>query len=119
MLAAITASFRGANWMQRRSVVAGSGAAVTAGVGTSLFVVWLIGRFHGGEFDVQAATGIPSLIVLLVVMNSFFHKIYWTGGFFASQAPPRAFVLRSGGESATDAARAGVVGFHIGVPRVF
>ena len=27
----------------------------------------------------QAATGIPSLIVLLIVMNWFFHKVYWTG----------------------------------------
>jgi high-affinity iron transporter len=42
-------------------------------------VVWLIGRFHAGEFDVQAATGLPSLIVLLIVMNWFFHKVYWTG----------------------------------------
>jgi high-affinity iron transporter len=41
--------------------------------------LWLIGQFHGGEFDVQAATGLPSLIVLLIVMNWFFHKIYWTG----------------------------------------
>jgi len=41
--------------------------------------VWLIGQFHGGEFDVQAATGLPSLIVLLLVMNWFFHKVYWTG----------------------------------------
>jgi len=41
--------------------------------------VWFIGQFHGGEFDVQAATGIPALIVLLLVMNWFFHKVYWTG----------------------------------------
>ncbi len=27
----------------------------------------------------QAATGLPSLIVLLLVMNWFFHKVYWTG----------------------------------------
>ena len=27
----------------------------------------------------QAATGLPSLIVLLIVMNWFFHKVYWTG----------------------------------------
>jgi len=79
VLAAITASFLGGNRVYRRPVVAGSGAAIAAGVGTWLFVVWLIGRFHGGEFDVQAATGIPSLIVLLVVMNWFFHKVYWTG----------------------------------------
>jgi high-affinity iron transporter len=79
VLAAVTASFLGANRVYRRPLVAGSGVAVGAGVATWLFVVWLIGRFHGGEFDVQAATGIPSLIVLLVVMNWFFHKVYWTG----------------------------------------
>jgi high-affinity iron transporter len=79
VLAAVTASFLGANRVYRRPVVAGGGAAIVAGVGTWLLVVWLIGRFHGGEFDVQAATGIPSLIVLLVVMNWFFHKVYWTG----------------------------------------
>ena len=27
----------------------------------------------------QAATGIPAIIVLLVVMNWFFHRVYWTG----------------------------------------
>ena len=79
VLAAVTASFLGANRVYRRPVVAGSGAALGAGVVTWLFVVWLIGRFHGGEFDVQAATGLPSLIVLLIVMNWFFHKVYWTG----------------------------------------
>jgi high-affinity iron transporter len=79
VLAAVSASFLGANRVYRRPLAAGSGVAVGAGVATWLFVVWLIGRFHGGEFDVQAATGIPSLIVLLVVMNWFFHKVYWTG----------------------------------------
>ena len=79
VLAAVTASFLGANRVYRRPVVAGGGVALGAGVVTWLFVVWLIGRFHGGEFDVQAATGIPSLVVLLLVMNWFFHKVYWTG----------------------------------------
>ena len=79
VLAAVTASFLGANRIHRRPVAAGSGAAIAAGVATWFFVVWLIGRFHGGEFDVEAATGIPALIVLLIVMNWFFHKVYWTG----------------------------------------
>ena len=79
VLAAVTASFLGANRVYRRPVVAGGGLAVGVGVATWFFVVWLIGRFHGGEFDVQAATGIPALIVLLLVMNWFFHKVYWTG----------------------------------------
>jgi high-affinity iron transporter len=79
VLAAVMASFLGANRVYRRPVAAGGGAALAAGVATWLLVVWLIGRFHGGELDVQAATGLPSLIVLLIVMNWFFHKVYWTG----------------------------------------
>jgi len=53
--------------------------ALGAGVLTWFGVVWLIGRFHGSELSIQAATGIPALIVLLIVMNWFFHKVYWTG----------------------------------------
>ena len=79
VLAAVTASFLGANRVYRRPVALGGGTAVLAGIATWFGVVWLIGRFHGGEFDVQAATGLPSLLVLLLVMNWFFHKVYWTG----------------------------------------
>ena len=79
VLAAVTASFLGANRVYRRPVASGGGWRIAAGIGTWFFVVWLIGQFHGGEFDVQAATGLPSLIVLLLVMNWFFHKVYWTG----------------------------------------
>ena len=79
VLAAVTAGFRGANQSLRRPIAVGGSGALAAGVATWFFVVWLIGRFHGGEFDVQAATGLPSLLVLLLVMNWFFHRIYWTG----------------------------------------
>jgi high-affinity iron transporter len=79
VLAAVMASFLGGNRVYRRPVAAGGAAAIGAGVVTWFAVVWLIGRFHGGEFDVQAATGLPSLIVLLLVMNWFLHKVYWTG----------------------------------------
>lgn len=79
VLAAVTASFLGANRAYRRPVVAGGAGALLASVGTWFAVIWLIGQFHGGEFDVEAATGIPALIVLLLVMNWFLHKMYWTG----------------------------------------
>jgi high-affinity iron transporter len=79
VLAAVMASFLGGNRVYRRPVALGGGSAILAGIATWFFVVWLIGRFHGGEFDVQAATGLPSLIVLLLVMNWFFHRVYWTG----------------------------------------
>src|SRR6202046_869851 len=79
VLAAITASFLGANTVYRRPVAIGSSLAMAAGVGTWFLVIWFIGRFHGSEFTIQAATGIPAIIVLLLVMNWFFHKVYWTG----------------------------------------
>jgi high-affinity iron transporter len=79
VLAAVMASFLGANRVYRRPVVVGGAGAIGIGIATWFFVVWFIGQFHGGEFDVQAATGLPSLIVLLIVMNWFFHKVYWTG----------------------------------------
>ncbi len=79
VLAAVTASFLGSNRVYRRPVAFGGAGAIVAGIATWFLVVWFIGQFHGGEFDVQAATGLPSLIVLLIVMNWFFHKVYWTG----------------------------------------
>ncbi len=99
VLAAVTASFLGANRIYRRPVVAGGGVALAAGVVTWLWVVWLIGRFGGGGFEVQAATGVPSLIVLLVVMNWFFHKVYWTG--WISSHHRRRRGLLSGGPGAS------------------
>ncbi|HEY3960607.1 MAG TPA: FTR1 family protein [Solirubrobacteraceae bacterium] len=79
VLAAVIASFLGANRVYRRPVAYGGVLAIGASIATWFFVVWFIGQFHGDEFDVQAATGLPSLIVLLLVMNWFFHKVYWTG----------------------------------------
>ena len=35
--------------------------------------------FGNNGLAVQAATGIPAIIVLLLVMNWFFHRVYWTG----------------------------------------
>jgi high-affinity iron transporter len=79
VLAAVTASFLGANRVYRRPVAVGGGAALLATVATWFGAVWLIGRFGGRGLDLQAATGLPAIVVLLVVMNWFFHRVYWTG----------------------------------------
>ncbi len=79
VLAAITASFLGANRVYRRPIAAGGSVALLATIGTWFLAVWVIGAFGGRGLVVQAATGIPAIIVLLVVMNWFFHRIYWTG----------------------------------------
>ncbi len=81
VLAAITASMTGEKQRHRRPVVAGAGVAFAATV-----VTWFIaiGILHDIGNDVsalnlQAATGLLAVVVLLVVMNWFFHKIYWGG----------------------------------------
>jgi high-affinity iron transporter len=79
VLAAILASFRGGNRAYRTPVTVGSGVALLASCGTWFLAVWVIGMFGDGGLSVQAATGIPAILVLLLVMNWFFHRIYWTG----------------------------------------
>ncbi|HEY6696476.1 MAG TPA: FTR1 family protein, partial [Solirubrobacteraceae bacterium] len=78
VLAAVTASFLGGNRVYRRPVAVGGVLALLASVATWFVAVWFIGLFGDGGLDVQAATGIPAIVVLLVVMNWFFHKVYWT-----------------------------------------
>ena len=79
VLAAITASFLGSNRGYRKPVVLGGAMALAASVATWFAAVWVIGTFGNGGLAVQAATGIPAIIVLLIVMNWFFHRMYWTG----------------------------------------
>jgi high-affinity iron transporter len=79
VLAAITASFLGGNRAYRKPVAMGGGVALLASVGTWFLAVWFIGMFGNGGLSVQAATGIPAILVLLIVMNWFFHRLYWTG----------------------------------------
>jgi len=79
VLAAFTASFVGANRALRRPVFGGAGLAFAASVGTWFVAIGIIGALGGPGLDVQAGTGLLAVAVLLVVMNWFFHKIYWTG----------------------------------------
>jgi high-affinity iron transporter len=79
VLAAVLASFLGTNVAYRRPVAGGAGLGIVATIGTWFLAVWLIGQLGGGGLDVQAATGVLAVIVLLVVMNWFFHRVYWTG----------------------------------------
>jgi len=79
VLAAITAGLLGGNRAYRRPVALGGVVAAAATVATWFAAVWVIGMFGDGGLDVQAATGIPAILVLLLVMNWFLHRVYWTG----------------------------------------
>jgi high-affinity iron transporter len=79
VLAAFTASFVGANRTLRKPVAGGASIALVASVVTWFLAIGIIGALGGPGLDVQAATGLLAVAVLLVVMNWFFHKVYWTG----------------------------------------
>jgi high-affinity iron transporter len=79
VLAAITAGLMRGNGSYWRPVAAGSGVAFLATVVTWFVVVAIISAVPAPALDVQAATGLLAILVLLVVMNWFFHKVYWTG----------------------------------------
>ncbi len=79
VLAAITASFQGAQAALRRPVAVGAGLGVLATVVTWFIVVAALDAIDAPALDIQAGTGLLAVIVLLVVMNWFFHRVYWAG----------------------------------------
>ncbi|HEX7084331.1 MAG TPA: FTR1 family protein [Gaiellaceae bacterium] len=100
VLAALTASFVGANRGFRRPVAAGAGAGLAASVATWFGAILLIGALGGPGLDLQAATGLLAVAVLLVVMNWFFHKIYWTGWISAHNRTRKKLLGREAGRRA-------------------
>jgi high-affinity iron transporter len=79
VLAAVVASLVGTNQQLRKPISLGAAAGLAATVVTWLVAVSLIGQLGGAGLQVQAITGLVAIAVLLVVMNWFFHKVYWTG----------------------------------------
>ncbi|MGI8436509.1 MAG: FTR1 family protein, partial [Chthoniobacterales bacterium] len=81
VLAAITASMVGARQVHRRPVALGAGLAFGATLVTWFIAVGIMGALSESvpALDLQAATGLLAVVVLLVIMNWFFHKIYWGG----------------------------------------
>src|SRR6202171_2733964 len=81
VLAAITASMTGAKSAHRRPVAVGAGVAFGATLITWFIAVRIVDSLSDNmrALDLQAATGLLAVVVLLVIMNWFFHKIYWGG----------------------------------------
>lgn len=79
VLAALTASLVRTQQGYWKPVGLGAGLSFLASVATWFIVVGIISNINAPELDIQAGTGLLAIIVLLVIMNWFFHKIYWTG----------------------------------------
>lgn len=80
VLVAVTAGMtRGGQTNFRRAISLGSFTALMATIVTWFVAIELIAEVNASELALQASTGLLAIIVLLVVMNWFFHKVYWTG----------------------------------------
>lgn len=84
ILAAITASLIGANRRRRRPIFIGAAFGLVASA-----ITWVLAQFvltslsQYGE-KLEAVVGVIAIAVLLLVMNWFFHRVYWSqwiGGF--------------------------------------
>ncbi len=79
VLAAITAGLTRRQRGYGRPVALGAGLALLSTLATWFVVVAVISAIDAPELDVQAGTGLLAIVVLLIVMNWFFHRLYWTG----------------------------------------
>jgi len=97
VLAAILAGLR-SNKTYRRSIQAGMGVGIGAGIVTWFGAVSVVGDLTAnfGALAVQAATGLLAVAVLLVVMNWFFHNIYWSGWIGMQNRRKQALIAQGG-----------------------
>ena len=81
VLSAIMASMVGPNQYQRKPVAVGVGVGVLVTLVTWFIAVGIINDLskNVSALDLQAGTGLLAVVVLLVIMNWFFHKVYWGG----------------------------------------
>lgn len=81
VLSAITANMVGARRSLQRPVAAGAAVAFAASLVTWALAIRIVDSLAENmpALDVQAATGLLAILVLLLVMNWFFHKVYWAG----------------------------------------
>ncbi|MCS7051703.1 MAG: FTR1 family protein, partial [Thermomicrobium sp.] len=78
IFASVTAALLGAQRRLRRPVAVGAAVAFAATVATWFVAQAILAQFSAYEDELLAVTGLLAIAVLLVIMNWFFHKLYWT-----------------------------------------
>lgn len=81
VLSAILASMSQKNQTYRQPILAGAGVGFIASLITWFIAVGILNSLseNVSALHLQAATGLLAIIVLLIIMNWFFHKVYWGG----------------------------------------
>lgn len=115
VLAAILAGLRAENQAYRRYIQAGIGVGFGAGIVTWFVAISIVGdlTLNYGALAVQAATGLFAVVVLLIVMNWFFHNVYWSGWISMHNRRKQALIAQAGGEAVGDNARRVLLGLAV------
>src|SRR4051812_27952733 len=78
IFAALSASLKGAQLAQRKPMVIGVAVAFAASVATWFAVQALLSAASPLGPRLEAITGFVAIVVLLIVLNWFVHKVYWS-----------------------------------------
>ena len=78
ILAAITASFAGARRRLRRPVLVGAGLGLLVSIATWVLAQTLLTSLERYGEKLEAVVGLVAIAVLLLIMNWFFHRVYWS-----------------------------------------
>src|SRR3954452_21948730 len=96
IFAAITASLLGANARRRRPVVMGAAVAFAASVLAWFLVQALLDVASPLGPRLEAITGFIAVVVLLIVLNWFVHRVYWSEWIGHHHRQRRRLLARTG-----------------------
>jgi high-affinity iron transporter len=103
VLAALTASMTGRKAVHRRPIALGAGLGFVATGVTWFIAIGIMKQLVDSvpALDLQAATGLLAVVVLVVIMNWFFHKIYWGGWIRAHNRRKKTLLAGAGDDSSS------------------
>jgi high-affinity iron transporter len=111
IIAAITASMIGARRRLRRPIYRGALLALPASVLGYVVAVAILGSLQRYGEKVEAVVGLMAVAVLLLVLNWFFHKVYWTEWIAGHRK--RGKELTAGAAAGAAAGTATVAGLYV------
>jgi high-affinity iron transporter len=96
IFAAVSASLLGANRSKRRPMALGAFAAFGASIVTWFVVQAILDVASPLGPKLEAITGFIAIVVLLVVLNWFVHKVYWSDWIGRHHRQRRKVLMRTG-----------------------
>ncbi len=96
IFAAVTASLVGGNRSRRRPVVIGAACAFGAAILTWFVAQAILGAASSLGPKLEAITGFLAIVVLLIVLNWFVHKVYWSQWIGKHHRQRRKLLAKSG-----------------------